>query len=332
MKFYFNLLVIISIIIAIVIILLSLKKVTFKNKDLEYNLYENEFNENQKMSLEMALKLVSEFNPEKKQIVNGNDYRYNRFTIDKTLRKEVNDLLKPIICKIDDLLKTNYKIVELESVEKTINKEKTEILYKIEFFIVELDETRSNKLYAEIHFDIYTKNVTINEIVLNNCNLSQTNCYLENIPKNTNENISFSIHDAKKIVYDLDKIKKHDREHFSVNGIYKTNLEQGIFSSKVQSKPQKAVEHNKWIIPENVKNSKKNAWPCKHTPHIWGKYGITKNRKSTKDCYGDNLATVKRNLVNNFTPDHGVLFRNEGEIRIYSNLLQINIPIGIKIT
>ena len=151
MKFYFNLLVIISIIIAIVIILLSLKKkVTFKNKDLEYNLYENEFNENQKMSLEMALKLVSEYNPEKKQIVNGNDYRYNRFTIDKTLRKEVNDLLKPIICKIDDLLKTNYKIVELESVEKTINKEKTEILYKIEFFIVELDETRSNKLYAEM--------------------------------------------------------------------------------------------------------------------------------------------------------------------------------------
>ena len=33
--------------------------------------------------------------------------------------------------------------------------------------------------------------------------------------------------------------------------------------------------------------------------------------KDTKDCYGNNYATKKRNLVNRFTPDHGVYDREK---------------------
>ena len=40
-----------------------------------------------------------------------------------------------------------------------------------------------------------------------------------------------------------------------------------------------------------------------------------KNNKDTEECYGDNLATTKRNLVNNFTPDHGVLYREDGDYK-----------------
>ena len=33
--------------------------------------------------------------------------------------------------------------------------------------------------------------------------------------------------------------------------------------------------------------------------------------EDTKNCYGSNYATKKRNLVNRFTPDHGVYDREQ---------------------
>ena len=177
MKFL-NILVILCVFIAIAIFIFTLNKKinTFEDEIIPYKLFENDFHENQKMSLEMAIKLINKYNSGKKQIIDGKNYKYNRFTINKTLRKEIHTLLSPIICKIDGFLQTKYKIVELESVEKIISKDNKEILYKVEFFIVELNETRSNKLYAEIHYNINNKRIHINNVEINNCNLINKNC------------------------------------------------------------------------------------------------------------------------------------------------------------
>ena len=41
------------------------------------------------------------------------------------------------------------------------------------------------------------------------------------------------------------------------------------------------------------------------------KFGIMNTPEDTKNCYGNNYATKKRNLVNRFTPDHGVYDREQ---------------------
>lgn len=318
MKFL-NILTVICIVITITIVLLSLKKQNnFKDKSIEdYNLFKNLFTENNELSFEMALKLLNSFNHGVRKI-KGDVFKYNRFTINKTVKKEVNNLLLPIICKLNNILQTNYKIDGIESVNKTINLSKTVILYKIEFFIVELEQTQQKKLVTEIYYEIYSQSFHINYIELNNCNFVKQNCYLENIPKNTNDTILFNNQNKKKQIIDIDAIRNIKK--FQTNGLYKTKLEQNVFLKKNQSKPQTAKEHNKWILPNNIiENSHLNAWPCKDTEHSWGKFGIMKTKKNTKKCYGDNLATVKRNLVSNFTPDHGVLFRDQGQ---YNNLFK----------
>ena len=304
------------IILIIVVIFVAMNKFNNKNKNIDSNkpqlqFHKNNKNSNQKITLERALQIVSQYyNGERK--INGkyNVYHYNKFIINEKLKKEASVVLQPILCKLNDILDKNYRIDDYNVIIKKIDDSKSTILYTIDFFVLDVQEHHRIKLTAEIHYKIYSNRLHLNHINSSNCHKYIDGCYLDNKPSITSETITFNKKNRKEMIVDIDTLKKNKKT--KILGQHNTHLELSEYKNDKHSLPQKALERHKWILPKNIlANKDKNAWPCKETKHSWGKFGIMNTPEDTKNCYGNNYATKKRNLVNRFTPDHGVYDREQ---------------------
>ncbi len=302
------------VILIIVVIFVAMRKINkshnMQNQKNVLQFFKSNDNLNKKLDLEKALQMISQYYNGVQKIQGKHlEYRYNRFTINEQLKKEVSVILQPILCKLNNIMDKNYKIDDYNLIVKEIDLAKTSILYTVDLFILDVEEHFRTKISAQIFYKIYSKIVHLNYIKLSNCNKLLDDCYIDDKPAITSETITFHKKNRKEMIVDIDTLKKNKKT--KVAGQYKTNLEQSEYSNNKHSFPEFALKRHQWILPKNViANKDKNAWPCKQTKHSWGKFGIMNNNpKDTKDCYGNNYATTKRNLVNRFTPDHGVYGR-----------------------
>lgn len=241
---------------------------------------------------------------------------YNKFLISEDLKNEFNIVLNPIIDVANKLSKTNYEIIEYDNAEIRKNpKDKLEQIYIITFFIYDSVTLIRKKIFIEIYKKNNVKH--INYLKNSNCKILDNSCFLESHPNITNKSVRFNLNNSyhsKSVHNPLPNVDENDvnqnSKDFRLQGRIKTNLENSRIKDYNNFDFEHSIQRNEWILPENVAKTNSKAWPCKQVKHEWGKYGILKTTPDTKDCYGNNMATQKRPIHNNFTPDHVTLEKN----------------------
>lgn len=299
-------------------------KIQEEKKDIEINKIDtDEKHDVTNLTLLDAFEIIKAKNPGVKSI-NGN-YSvedYNKFIIDEHLKLEVDILLKTIISNINNIINSNFVITSYDNiVVKTNVKNKNELIYNIVLFIHDYDVSIMKKIIIEIYKLNNSKH--INYIKLSNCKLLEKDCYLEKRPK-TNKTVTFNLNHSYE---DITKTNKNpsleyykeptENIKFQLKGKIKTNLENSNIKDYQNVTIEKSLQRNKWILPNNVKDSHNNAFPCKKNNHTWGKFGILNTKEDTNDCYGTDMAIEKRPIYNNLTPDHVKLDRYNN---YYNNL------------
>lgn len=269
------------------------------SKLLSQNIY-------QKLDLTNSLKHINESSLDTIKLQGKYQiYKYRFATVSQKIKEESKKILCPYLQRINQLMHTNFKIMDYDVVIKKIDKNNN-FLYLFDFFIYDVTSYYQQRLISEIH--VSSQGIRhLNFIKVSNAeNRKEYAKILDTEVHGINTNQ----------VIKPDNIKNADlREtNFKVIGMEHTSLENSLLTVPMNNPYEgKSSERNPWVLHQGVRDkiiSGEKAWPCGTVSSCWDTSGILINPPTTKNCQGRNTSTSKRNLVASFNPDHPVLPRD----------------------
>ncbi len=193
-------------------------------------------------------------------------YNFNLSTREKIeLRKIVN----PIIKKINEDMKLEFRFVEFEHVTTQYFRHGKFKRFIIDFFIHETNKYYDKRLIADTTLYMDTKKVFVNNLTIGNGMIEKTSDKLS-IPHFSNKILS-------------DNNYKHNNE---IIGNETNDLDYYILDDKSMDIVRKNKEFNKWILLDH--NYKKQRWPCRIESEIIDENGINYTTPGSDTCLGVN--------------------------------------------
>ena len=218
----------------------------------------------------------------KKYRINKNDIKNTKVfyseTMPQKLKLFLNNVVKTVLDKINNMGNTNYNLINYETVIIQEGKEGSK-RYLTDYFIYQTKDDIMIKLLIDF-FEFNDNKLFVNSITISNDYINK--CSLDNLDNHI-------------------KPKYKDIED-------KTDLEYSYIKTTHYEISNSKKLFNPWIIPDEVENlyiNGEKGWPCAKPSQEWDTNGIEKTQpsKEGRNCRGGyNYATKSRNIVPNQNP------------------------------
>jgi len=204
------------------------------------------------------------------------------FTLPKKDRTQLEEILQLLINNINQRTDSNYVLGTLDNI--TINQQTEGKSYNVDFFIHELN-------------NFFTRRIITNIIVLNNQSKNRQNVKINHINISNGfkyPNLDFN---TEKNADELILKESNYENNYILTGYSNSLIPYKKLSLKELSSIDKyedaesAKKHlnmnfHKWILPNNINDTKQAVFPCRNQTETWDKNGINYLQDPSCDCYG----------------------------------------------
>lgn len=258
-------------------------------------------------------KLLDSFNKniKKQYTLNPNNIKnvnqYYSETIPPEVKNFSNLIIKKILCQINKYLKTDYRLLNYDTIIVKLDNTKKK-LYLLDFFIYQTKYNIISKIIIE--FIEFSPNI----LHINKINIANGLDDIIEEDLNQNNNIIIKPSNSNLSTNKNPGIESHYLSQFShIKDINKTSGI-NIFPSSCNIYPSEinfnSISFNPWILSKKALEAKivgSKPWPCGSISQEWDTLGINKNKPSLDNplCRGGyNTATVNRNLIPIYQPGY----------------------------